>query len=89
MYGIPQPNTYGQYGFPGFPGFPGQAGAAPGGAAPTQGMPQANPAAAGIGPAGAQGAGGDPNAAAGQAPQWGADPNYAAYSNYWGGMCSI
>jgi nucleolysin TIA-1/TIAR len=88
MYGIPQPNTYGQYGFPGFAGFPGQAAGAPGATPAAQGMPQANAAASGLGlPAGTQPAGSDPNAAAaaGQAAQaqWGADPSY--YSNYWGG----
>jgi nucleolysin TIA-1/TIAR len=84
MYGMPQPNTYGQY-----PGFGGYAGA-PGTASP--GMPQAAsgaPGAAGLG-LGAVGQPGaaDPNAAAaaGQAQgQWaGADPN-SYYSNYWGG----
>ncbi|KAF5337219.1 hypothetical protein D9611_003373 [Ephemerocybe angulata] len=88
MYGVPQPNTYGQYGFPGFAGFPGQVAGAPGASPGAQGMPQANTAATGLGlPVGTQPAGSDPNAvaAAGQAAQaqWGADPNY--YSNYWGG----
>ncbi|TEB39162.1 hypothetical protein FA13DRAFT_450218 [Coprinellus micaceus] len=86
-YGMPQPNTYGQYGYPGFAGFPGQAAGAPGAAPGSQGMPQANTAAGGLGlPAGAQPAAVDPNAAAaGQAAQgqWGSDPNY--YANYWGG----
>lgn len=83
MYGMPQPNSYGQYGFPGFPGFPGQAAGAAGAATTAPGMPQAN-AAAGLGlPAGTQPPG--DAAAAGQPAQaqWGADPNY--YSNYWGG----
>lgn len=88
-YGMPQPNTYGQYGYPGFAGFPGQAAGAPGAAPGSQGMPQANTAAGGLGlPAGAQPAAVDPNAAAaGQAAQgqWGSDPNY--YANYWGGTC--
>lgn len=83
MYGMPQPNTYGQ-----FPGYGGYAGA-PGTASP--GMPQAAPGAPGgaglgLGAVGQQGAA-DPNAAAaGQAQgQWPAgDPN-SYYSNYWGG----
>ncbi|EAU92921.2 polyadenylate-binding protein [Coprinopsis cinerea okayama7 len=87
MYGMPQPNTYGQYGFPGFPGFPGQAAGAPGAAGPASpGMPQAN-TAAGLGlAAGAQPGAGDPNAAGqqGQAQWGGADPS-TYYSNYWGG----
>jgi len=89
MYGIPQPNTYGQYGFGGYGGFPGQgAGAAgsPGGAAP--GMPQAAAVGAGAGLGGGQTApGADPSAAAGQGAQgqWPTgDPN-SYYSNYWGG----
>ncbi|KAK7463805.1 E3 ubiquitin-protein ligase pub1 [Stygiomarasmius scandens] len=84
MYGMPQPNTYGQYGFGGYGGFPNQAGAAAG----ATGMPQPATGAAGLGiTAGAQQPGADPNAAAGQATQaqWaGADPN-SYYSNYWGG----
>lgn len=84
MYGMPQPNSYGQYGFPGFPSFPGQAAGAAGATPTAQGMPQPNTAAAGIGlPAGAQPTGADPSAAAAGQAQWGADPNY--YSNYWGG----
>jgi len=84
MYGMPQPNTYGQY-----PGFGGYAGA-PGTASP--GMQQAAggaPGAAGLG-LGAVGQPGaaDPNAAAaaGQGQgQWpGGDPS-SYYSNYWGG----
>jgi len=94
MYGMPQPNTYGQYGFGGYGGFPNQGGAAggaPGAANP--GIPQSAAAggagaAMGLG-AGMGQAGSDPNAAvvaaqAGQ-PQWGgADPS-SYYSNYWGG----
>ncbi|THU94864.1 polyadenylate-binding protein [Dendrothele bispora CBS 962.96] len=84
MYGMPQPNTYGQYGFGGYGGFPNQAGAAAG----ATGMPQPATGAAGLGiTAGAQQPGADPSAAAGQATQaqWaGADPN-SYYSNYWGG----
>jgi len=84
MYGIPQPNTYGQY-----PGFAGYAGA-PGTASP--GMPQAAggaPGAAGLG-LGAVGQPGatDPNAAAaaGQAQgQWPPSDPSSYYSNYWGG----
>ncbi|KAG6861211.1 hypothetical protein C0995_002560 [Termitomyces sp. Mi166 len=91
MYGMPQPNSYGQYGFGAYGAFPAQGTAAPGTAGPgSPGMPQpAGGAAAGLGiSAGAQQPGADPNAAAaaGQAgqPQWGAaDPSY--YSNYWGG----
>lgn len=94
MYGMPQPNTYGQYGFNAYGGFPNQAagGAAAGGAAP--GMPQAT---AGAPTAGVVGGGAvDPAAAAAAAAagggqgQWaGADPSY--YSNYWGGksFCSL
>ncbi|QRV76735.1 RNA recognition motif protein [Ceratobasidium sp. AG-Ba] len=86
MYGMPQPNAYGQYGFggTGYSGFPnGQGNVAPG-----AGMPQPNPAQSGAGMAlGGQGAGdssmgGQGNQAAGQ---WGAsDPN-AFYQQYWGG----
>lgn len=86
MYGMPQPNTFGQYGFGGYGGYPNQAGAA--GAAGATGMPQPATGAAGLGiTAGAQQPGADPNAAAGQATQaqWaGADPS-SYYSNYWGG----
>jgi nucleolysin TIA-1/TIAR len=89
MYGMPQPNAYGQYGFGGanYGGFPnGQGTVAAGGA----GMPQPNPLQAGAGMTlGGQGAG--DNAMQGnQAPgQWGAsDPN-AFYQQqqqqYWGG----
>jgi hypothetical protein len=96
MYGIPQPNTYGQYGFGGYGGFPSQAAGAAG--APTSANPGMSQAAAaggggaglGLG-AGVGQAGGDPNAAAagqaGQAQWGGADPS-SYYSNYWGGMFS-
>ena len=88
MYGMPQPNTYGQYGFAGYGGFPNQAAGAGAGAPGATGMPQPAAAAAGLGLAGAgQQPGADPNAAAGQAgqAQWaGADPS-SYYSNYWGG----
>lgn len=85
MYGMPQPNSYGQYAFPGFAGFPGQAGAAPGApGAGSPGMPQANPAG-GLGLAGAAQPGGDPNVAGQPGQQWaGADPS-GYYANYWGG----
>lgn len=81
MYGMPQPNSYGQYGFGAYGGFPNQAGAAgtPGAAAPGMGSPVAAAAAMGMG-GGASAA--DPSA---NAAQWGgADPN-SYYSNYWGG----
>jgi len=86
MYGMPQPNTYGQYGFGAYGGFPNQAGATgtPGGAASSMGSPVAGAAAMGMG-AGAAAA--DPSVVAGGAgqAQWGgADPN-SYYSNYWGG----
>jgi len=74
MYGMPQPNTYGQYAFGGY-GTPGAA--VPGLASPGGGqMAMASPGGAA-----------DPSAAAGQAAQgqWaGADPS-SYYSNYWGG----
>jgi len=93
MYGIPQPNTYGQYGFGGYGGFPNQAGGTPGAPGPgSPGMPQPTGAGgAGLGlTAGAQQPGADPNAAAaaaGQAgqAQWGATDPSSYYSNYWGG----
>jgi nucleolysin TIA-1/TIAR len=90
MYGMPQPNSYGQYPFGGYPGFPAQAGATPGAPGPgSPGMPQpANASAGGIPlAAGSQQPGADPTASAGQAgqAQWaGADPS-SYYSNYWGG----
>lgn len=77
MYGMPQPNTYGQYGF----------GAYGAGAPGATGMPQPAAAATGLGLANAGQPGADPNAAAGQAgqAQWaGGDPS-SYYSNYWGG----
>jgi nucleolysin TIA-1/TIAR len=90
MYGMPQPNAYGQYGFPGYPGFPGQAAGAQGPGAASPGMPQATPAA-GLGLAGAQ-PGADPNAPVvgqpGQAQWGGADPS-SYYSNYWGGQSTV
>ncbi|GJE85963.1 polyadenylated RNA-binding protein [Phanerochaete sordida] len=78
MYGMPQPNTYGQYGFGAYGGAPGSAG---------PGMPSPGGAAGAIGMGAGQGGAGDPAAAAGQAAQgqWaGADPS-TYYSNYWGG----
>src|ERR1700722_1789427 len=96
MYGMPQPNTYGQYGFGGYGGFPNQA-AGGGTGAPGAGnaaMPQQsapNNAGGSLGMGGGVGqAGADPNVAAiGGQPsqaQWAtADPN-SYYSNYWGGM---
>ncbi|CCM02800.1 uncharacterized protein FIBRA_04911 [Fibroporia radiculosa] len=86
MYGMPQPNTYGQYGFGGYNAFPNQAGAAgtPGAAAPGMGSPVAGAAGMGMG-AGA--AAGPPDLTAGQAGQgqWaGGDPS-SYYQNYWGG----
>ncbi|KAL6304256.1 hypothetical protein BKA93DRAFT_303083 [Sparassis latifolia] len=86
MYGMPQPNTYGQYpGFTGYAGFPGQAAGtgATGAAAPGMGSPGTTGMAMS---AGAQAGVADPTAAAGQAAQaqWaGADPS-SYYSNYWG-----
>lgn len=86
MYGMPQPNTYGQYAFSGYGGFPNQAGGTPGGGAPgAPGMPQAA-TGGGLGLApGGQAPGAD--GAAGQAgqAQWAADPS-SYYSNYWGGV---
>ncbi|KAI0706078.1 hypothetical protein BC835DRAFT_1312071 [Cytidiella melzeri] len=77
MYGMPQPNTYGQYGFGGYGGTP-TTGA--------PGMPSPTAAAAGVGmTVAAQPGAADPSAAASQAGQWGsADPS-SYYSNYWGG----
>ncbi|KIP11502.1 hypothetical protein PHLGIDRAFT_83628 [Phlebiopsis gigantea 11061_1 CR5-6] len=78
MYGMPQPNSYGQYGF-------GAYGATPSAGAP--GMPSPTGAAGAITMGGAQAGAADPSAAAGQAAQgqWaGADPS-SYYSNYWGG----
>jgi len=91
MYGLPQPNSYGQYGFGGYGGFPNQGATAAGAPTPgTSGMQQpssAGVAGGGLVGTGAQQPGADPNAAAGQGgqAQWGgADPN-SYYSNYWGG----
>jgi len=73
MYGMPQPNTYGQYGFGGYGGNPGGA----------PGMPAAGGAGA-LGN-GTQPGTVDPNVAGGQAQgQWPSDPS-SYYSNYWGG----
>ncbi|KZT06792.1 uncharacterized protein LAESUDRAFT_736681 [Laetiporus sulphureus 93-53] len=90
MYGMPQPNTYGQYGFGAYGGFPNQAATGtPGGAAAGMGSPVAGTAGMAIG-AGASTGGADPAAAAAAAAQaatgqWaGADPSQY-YSNYWGG----
>ncbi|KAG8219985.1 polyadenylate-binding protein [Butyriboletus roseoflavus] len=47
MYGMPQPNTYGQYGFGAYTGFPNQPGGAANPASP--GMPQAAAGAVGTG----------------------------------------
>jgi nucleolysin TIA-1/TIAR len=93
MYGIPQPNSYGQYGFGAYGGFPNQGASAPGAAGPgSPGMAQpAPPGGAGLGlTTGGQQPGADPNATAiagqaGQAQWGGADPN-SYYSNYWGGQ---
>ncbi|KAJ3736989.1 hypothetical protein DFJ43DRAFT_391420 [Lentinula guzmanii] len=86
MYGMPQPNTFGQYAYGGYGGFPNQAAGTPGGGAPgAGGMPQPATAGGGLGLVpGAQAPGAD--AAAGQAgqAQWAADPS-SYYSNYWGG----
>ncbi|PSR71327.1 hypothetical protein EW026_g102 [Hermanssonia centrifuga] len=79
MYGMPQPNTYGQYSFGAYAGTPGAA-------APGMPSPATAGASAAIGMGGAgQGGAADPTGAAGQAQgQWaGADASY--YSNYWGG----
>jgi nucleolysin TIA-1/TIAR len=79
MYGMPQPNTYGQYGFGAYGGSP---------ATGAPGMPSPTAAGAGVGMAVAgQPGAADPTAAASQAVQgqWGgADPS-SYYSNYWGG----
>ncbi|EPQ60905.1 hypothetical protein GLOTRDRAFT_109200 [Gloeophyllum trabeum ATCC 11539] len=79
MYGMPQPNTYGQYGYSGF--------GAAGGATPGMPTPQAGAAGAAMALTGAQ----SPTdatgaAAAGAQGQWpaGADMN-SYYGNYWGG----
>lgn len=78
MYGMPQPNTYGQYGFNAYGGSP--SAAAPGMPSPTTAAGALGMGAGASGPV-------DPTAAAGQAAQgqWaGADPS-SYYSNYWGG----
>ncbi|RDX56054.1 RNA-binding domain-containing protein [Polyporus arcularius HHB13444] len=85
MYGMPQPNTYGQYGFGAYGGFPNQApgAGAPGAAAPGMASPVAPSAVMSLGAAGAPG---DAAAAQGQWP--GADPS-SYYSNYWGGASRL
>ncbi|KAG2146525.1 uncharacterized protein EDB93DRAFT_1206492 [Suillus bovinus] len=85
MYGIPQPNTYGQYGFGGYGGFPNQGA----GGSPTPGM-QPTPGAVGSGLGGAGAGGADPSAvgagAAGAGAQWPTgDAAASYYANYWGG----
>jgi nucleolysin TIA-1/TIAR len=82
MYGMPQPNSYGQYGFGGYAGFQGAGGAGTTGTNP--GMPQANNVAGSLGN-GTQPGTTDPSAG-GQPTQgqWPADPN-SYYSSYWGG----
>ncbi|KAG1715649.1 hypothetical protein ID866_1531 [Astraeus odoratus] len=87
MYGMPQPNTYGQYGFGAYGGFPNQAGGAANPASP--GMPQPGAGAVGTGLGAGQPGTADPTAAAGAGAgtqaQWPTgDPN-SYYSNYWGG----
>jgi len=83
MYGMPQPNTFGQYAYGGYGGFPNQAAGTPG-AGGAGGMPQPTGAGAGLGLApGGQAPGADAGGQAGQA-QWAADPS-SYYSNYWGG----
>jgi len=87
MYGMPQPNAYGQYGFggAGYGGFPNGQGNVAGGA----GMPQPGSVQSGGGVAlGGQGAA--DNSMAGQgnqaAGQWGtSDPNAFYQQAYWGG----
>ena len=79
MYGMPQPNTYGQYGFNAYGGTP---------AAGAPGMPSPTGAAGAIGMGAAGQAGNaDPTAAAGQAAQGQWPSDY--YSNYWGGEHSL
>lgn len=84
MYGMPQPNTYGQYGFGAYGGFPNQAAGAGNPASP--GMPQPGAGAIGTGIGGGQP---DPAAAAGAAAgaqaQWPTGDPSSYYSNYWGG----
>lgn len=88
MYGIPQPNTYGQYGFGAYGGFPNQAGGAANPASP--GMPQPGAGAIGTGIGAGQPGAGDPAAgAAGGQPQWPTGDPSSYYSNYWGGELSL
>jgi nucleolysin TIA-1/TIAR len=84
LYGMPQPNTFGQYAYGGYGGFPNQAAGTPGAGAPgAAGMPQPATAGAGLGIAPGAQAGDGAAGQAGQA-QWAADPS-SYYSNYWGG----
>lgn len=82
MYGMPQPNTYGQYGF-------GAYATTPGGN-PGMPSPGTGNAAAGIGMPTAQAGATDPSAA-GQAAQgqWGSADAASYYQNYWGGASDI
>lgn len=87
MYGMPQPNTYGQYGFSGYGGFPNQAAGTGTPGAPAPGLGSPGTATVGMAMGAGAAAPADPSAAAGQAAQgqWaGGDPN-SYYSNYWGG----
>lgn len=79
MYGMPQPNTYGQYGFGGYAGFQGAGSAGTTGTNP--GL-QSTSGAGGLGN-GTQPGPADPNNQSAQG-QWPADAN-SYYSNYWGG----
>jgi len=91
MYGIPQPNTYGQYGFGAYAGFPNQpAGAANPG---SPGMPQSAVGAVGTGLGASQPGATDGSVAAGAAAQgaqaqWPTGDPSSYYSNYWGGYYS-
>lgn len=87
MYGMPQPNTYGQYGFGAYAGFPNQPA---GGANPASpGMAQAAPGAVGSGLGASQPGATDPSVAGAAAPgaqaQWPTGDPSSYYSNYWGG----
>ncbi|KAF8587361.1 RNA-binding domain-containing protein [Ramaria rubella] len=88
MYGMPQPNQYGQYpGFAGgYGGFPGAT--SPGGnAAPSPGSAAVAGGAAAVG-ARTDGLAGQGQAGVGQgaqAAQWGTDPNAFYSQSYWGG----
>ena len=88
MYGIPQPNTYGQYGFGAYAGFPNQPA---GGANPASpGMQQAAAGAVGTGlgasqPGATDGSVGPGAAAQGGQAQWPTGDPSSYYSNYWGG----